>query len=162
MDFKEIDLHVEEILGKSNLSNDIVYHYFVKIERFDCDPPLEVNSPCPSGNGKFSQPLPKMSITSKTPLVHNNHISQFLTMLKAPIQIQAEGFNWKATHRILIRIISDASSRFLYMRKRWSPRGVFGISNSHNYWYLEYVILQIYNQVITLFLSDCIYMFHKN
>jgi len=83
LDFKEVDLHVEEILGKSNLSNDIVYHYFVKIERFDCHPPLEANNPCPSGNEIFSQPLPKMSTTSKTPLPHNNYISKFLTMPKA-------------------------------------------------------------------------------
>lgn len=132
--------------------NDIVYHYFVQIERSNCDPPLEANIPCPSGNGIFSQPLPKKSTTSKTPLVHNNHIGQFLTMPKTPIRIQAKGFNWKAIHRLLIRIISDASSRCLYMRKRWSPRGVFGVSNNHNYWYLEYVILQIYNQVIIFFL----------
>jgi hypothetical protein len=93
LDFKEVDLHVEKILGKSNHSNDIVYHYFVEIERFDCDPPLEVNISCPSGTRNFSQPLPKKSATSKTPLVHNNHIGQFLTLSKAPIRIQVEGFN---------------------------------------------------------------------
>jgi hypothetical protein len=85
LDLKRVDLHVEKILGKSSLSNDIVYHYFVEIERSDCDPPLEANSPCPSGSGNFSQPLPKKSTTSKTPLVHNNHIGQFLTMPEAPI-----------------------------------------------------------------------------
>jgi len=36
-----------------------------------------------------------------------------------------------------IKIINDASSRFLYMRKRRSLKDVFEISNSHNYCYFE-------------------------
>jgi len=36
-----------------------------------------------------------------------------------------------------IKIINDASSRFLYMKKRRSLKDVFEISNSHNYCYFE-------------------------
>ncbi len=49
----EVDLHVEKILGKSNLFNDNVFHYFVEIERSNCDLTFET-CPCPSDNGNFS------------------------------------------------------------------------------------------------------------
>ncbi len=75
--FEEVDLHVEEILIKSNIYNDNVFHYFVEIERSNCDPPLEANNPCPSNNGNCSHTslqleeyMDSRAITSKTLFLH--------------------------------------------------------------------------------------------
>jgi len=102
--FDEVDLHVEEILVESNIFND-VFHYFVEIERFNCDPPFEANNPCLSGNGNCSHPSLQLeesmyscAITSKTLFLHFNHIGQFATLLEAPSRSKRKG----ATKELLI------------------------------------------------------------
>jgi hypothetical protein len=52
--FEEVDSHVKEILGESNLFIDNLFHYFVEIEGSNCDLAFEANSPCPSDNGNFA------------------------------------------------------------------------------------------------------------